>query len=106
MIIGRGSLIQASPPYYIGTNYIQTPNYNILKSYPKILQPQMKLFLHQLLKERSTTLPWLEEASITLPPPATIPTWPLTTTISPALKSPKLLIFVYFPTLLQPADVK
>ena len=75
-------------------------------SYPNIRQPQIKLFFHQELKVRSTTRPLLEEASMTLPPPATIPTWPLTTMISPAFKLPKLVIFVYFPTFLQPEEVK
>lgn len=73
--------------------------------YPNILHPQIKLFLHQELNERCTTRPLLEDASITVPPPATIPTWPLTTMISPAFKLLKLVIFVYFPTLLHPEEV-
>ena len=65
----------------------------------------MKLFAHQELKERCTTLPLPEEASITVPPPATIPTWPLTTMMSPARRLEKLLILVYLPAFLQPEEV-
>ena len=62
--------------------------------YPNILQPQIKLFLHQELKDLCTTLPLLEDASITVPPPATMPTWPLTTIMAPARRSEKLLMRV------------
>lgn len=68
--------------------------YLMILFYPKILHPTMKFFAHQELKERWTTFPLPEEASITVPPPATIPTCPLTTTISPALRFENLLILV------------
>ena len=59
---------------------------------------QMKLLAHHWLRLLCTTRPLLEEASMTVPPPAAIPTWPLTTTISPAWMSLKFVIFVYRPT--------
>ena len=62
--------------------------------YPKILHAQIKLLAHQDPKAWWITRPLLEEASITVPPPAAIPTCPLTTTISPAWISEKLLIRV------------
>lgn len=73
--------------------------------YPKILHPQIKFLDHQELKDRWTTRPLLEEASMTVPPPATIPTWPLTTMMSPARRSEKRLMRVYLPTLRQPEEV-
>lgn len=65
----------------------------------------MKLFLHQLDIPLLFTLPLEDEASMISPPPAAIPTWPETTTISPACISEKELILVYLPGFLQPEDV-
>lgn len=66
----------------------------------------MKLFAHQELKLLCTTRPLEEDASMTVPPPAAIPTWPFTTTMSPAWMLEKLVIFVYLPGLLHPDEVR
>jgi hypothetical protein len=66
----------------------------------------MNMRLHQLdVHERLTTLPLLDDASIIMPPPMQMATWPLNTMMSPFFRLLMLVILVYLLDFAHPCEV-